>query len=142
MYNATTPTKFGFESADESEDPLDLTKMNVLDLLSLREQITSLLPVSNLKDMDLNQELLLQYQAAKSMQSQALADARVDPSKMSTLLNACASSLAALAKLQGEVYNQERLKQIESHLIDTLKQMPKEQVALFFELYEDVHEDS
>lgn len=140
MYNPTT-TKFGFEQPAESEDNLDLTKLNVLDLLSLREQITSLLPVSELKNMDLNQELVLQYQAAKSMQAQALADARVDPSKMSTLLNACASSLSALAKLQGEVYNQERLKQIESHLIETLNKMPKESVALFFELYEGEHAD-
>jgi hypothetical protein len=115
---------------------LDLTGMPVDELLELRAQIEQRLPVKQLKDLNLEQELVLQLLTSQQLQRDVLQDDEIPANQRAQCLNAVAAIIAQLVKLQTEVYTSERLKRIEGYLIESLRQLPLQGQAKFLELYE------
>lgn len=107
-------------------------------LIELRNQIDALLPVKRLSDISLEEEMVLQYRQVKALQTMVLSDSGIEVNKQSQVVNSCASALENLVKMQERYHHAERLKQIESSLIDTLNKMPEQYTKQFFEWYEEV----
>lgn len=116
--------------------PFRLENMGEGALLDLRAQIDAALPSKCLKDLDLETELVIQLQTAKQLQNEVLNDDGVPANQKAQVLNACASSIESLIRMQEKYHTGERLKQIETHLIDVLNRLPLETTTQFFEWYE------
>ena len=116
--------------------PFRLESMGEGALLDLRAQIDAALPAKCLKDLDLETELVVQLQTAKQLQNSVLNDEGIPANQKAQVLNACASSIESLIRMQEKYHTGERLKQIETHLIDVLNRMPAEMTSQFFEWYE------
>lgn len=121
---ASTSTDLGLEHYSEE------------DLLELLERIVVLLPASQLKDIDLEKELVLQYRQAKLLQQTIREDSSIPANQKAQVMNTVASTLQALVKMQTDFYTFERFKQIETALIRQLNQWPEEDTKEFFRRYE------
>ncbi|VTU32217.1 hypothetical protein H4CHR_02967 [Variovorax sp. PBS-H4] len=115
---------------------IDLTGMPVTQLLELRALIDEKLPVKDLKDIDLNRELVLQMLQTQQLQANVLKEDETPANQRAQVANAVAGIISQLAQLQAKVYTSERLKRIETALIDTLQELPKEAQNVFLERYE------
>lgn len=115
---------------------VDVSSMPLDQLLELRNRVEQLLPVKNLKDLDLSRELVLQVLALQSLQNRVLSDDEAPPNQQAQVANALSGALTTLVKLQADVYTTERLKRLEAALIKTLEVLPKEAQETFFEAYE------
>ena len=115
--------------------PTTLSELSEGELLQLREEIYALLPVKHLNDLDLTQEVVLQYRAALSLQNSVL-EGGEESNKKAQVLNTCSSALQSLVKMQAEFHTPERLKNIESRLMKALVKVPKEYLIEFFAYYE------
>lgn len=126
-----------FESPapDNYEAPVPLAEMDVMALLELRSQINMMLPAIALKDMNLEEELVIQFQTAKAFQHEVLSSGE-EANKKAQTLNACTATLQNLIKMQSEYHTAERLKNIESRLIKALNTIPDEHLKEFFAWYE------
>ena len=116
--------------------PFNLANLPVDALLDLRGQIDNALPARALKDLDMEHELVVQMQIVKNLQHQTLLDDAVPANQKAQVTNSCASALEALIRMQAKYASGERLKQIETHLIETLNRLPKDQTEEFFKWYE------
>ena len=105
-------------------------------LLELRAKIDEHLPATALKDMNLETELVVQFQTVKALQSRVLEDDETPANQQAQVANSCASTLQQLAKMQGEQYTAERFKQIENLLVRLLNSWPDDMTKDFFRQYE------
>lgn len=112
-----------------------LESLTQLQLFTLREHINSLLPPGSLRDLNLEEELVLQFRMARAFQAMVL-DSEDEPQKKAAVMNSCAATIQALVKMQSEFYTAERLKEIESKLIKALERVPAETLRDFFDWYE------
>jgi predicted nucleic acid-binding protein len=125
----------------ESEDALPtpgtnpLNGMEIKDLLDLRSRIDRALPALALKDMNLEEELVIQFLTAKELQT-AVLSSNEEANKKAQTLNAVSAALQALIKMQTDFHTAERLKNIESKLIRALDKVPKHHLEEFFVWYE------
>lgn len=127
----------GKRAEDEQSDPLDLNNYTEEEeLLELRNAITNMLPASHLKDLDLEQELVLQFRRAQHLQDRVLRQLDIPPNQQAQVLNSVASTLQQLVKMQSDFYTYERLKKIEGILVNLLNQWPEDQTEEFFRRYE------
>lgn len=106
------------------------------ELLLLREHIDAKLPVKELKHMNLEQELVIQYQVAKALQTTTL-NSNEESNRKAQTVSTCAATLQNIVKLQTELHTAERFKEIESRLIRSLEKIPEEYLHEFFDWYED-----
>jgi hypothetical protein len=128
-------TKTGAKSATHHLQ-VNISEMPLNELLELRSRIDQLLPARNLKDIDLEQELVLQLMATQELQRSVLADSETPANQLAQVSNAVQAALQNLVKLQGAVHTSERLKRIEVVLIDTInKHFNAEQAEAFFAAY-------
>lgn len=129
-----------YESAEGSANTtaLLLGQMDIAELLLLRAEIDVLLPATALKDMDLEEELVIQYQTLKSMQKDVLDDESIPANQRAQVANAVGSTLQSLMKMQSDVYSSERFKKLETSLIHLLNEWPEDQTLKFFERYEAI----
>jgi 3-polyprenyl-4-hydroxybenzoate decarboxylase len=132
----TTPAKI--TSVGNIRTIEDLDGMDADDLLALREEIDARLPATKLSDINLAEELVLQFQKVKSMQQKALDSSAVSAQQKAAVANACSSSLAQLVKMQTELHNAERLKMIEQALIQVMRDQPEAIQLAFFDKYERI----
>lgn len=132
---------FGAASNRSKRTGIPLNALSVEQLLELRGEIDSLLPAKSLNDLNLEHELVIQFTFARTLQSEILSSAE-EPSKKASVLNACASALQALVKMQSEHHTAERLKNIEQRLIKALLKVPEEYVREFFSWYEGGMDES
>ena len=116
---------------------IGLENMPVDQLLELRRQIESLLPVKDIKDVNLSRELVLQVQALQALQQRVLTDNEAPANQQAQVANSLSSALVNLVKVQTEVYTSERLKVIESILVECLKSLPIETQREFLDAYEE-----
>ena len=116
---------------------VDISKMSLDQLLDLRHQIDERLPAKQLKDLNMEQELVIQYQVMKALQNKILhgGDDGTPTNQKTALLNACTAALQGLIKLQESVYTSERVKFIEAALDAALKGLPKPVVEDFMDRY-------
>lgn len=112
--------------------------MTPADLLSAYEDLRAFLPATALKDMNVEEELMLQYQTLKIAQRDALDDPETTTSAKATISNSVSSTLARIAALQNDTYTSERFKNIETALIRLLNKWPEDQVKTFLEDYKRV----
>lgn len=124
-----------------AEKPTDQLGVNlaaypVSFLLGLRAEIDAVLPPMRLSEMNLEKELVLQYQTAKALQTDTLSKNLTEANKKAQVVNTTAATLQSLVKMQADFHTAERFKKIEVLLIETLRTLPAELVAKFFERYE------
>ena len=131
--STTPPEEQGF--TDRALDAYTLQE-----LLDLRARIERRLPARSLKDLDLEGELTLQFLALQQLQNAVIDDADTPANQKAQVANSLSAALVNLVKLQGDVHSSERMKRIESILIDTLKDLPVEAVEAFLANYEQALE--
>jgi hypothetical protein len=120
----------------QAQSTIGLDNMPVDQLLELRRQIEALLPVKDIKDVNLSRELVLQVQALQALQQRVLTDNEAPANQQAQVANSLSSALVNLVKLQTDVYTSERMKVIESILVDCIKDLPMEAQEEFLERYE------
>lgn len=119
-----------------AKKPRDLTDMALADLLALRAQIDTCLPMRRLKDCNIEEELVLQLLTVQELQRTVLSDDDTPVAARAATAGQAASTLATLARLQIDVYTSERIKRIEQILVDLLKELPIETQTAFLGTYE------
>ena len=105
-------------------------------LLELRSNLDALLPTRRLKDVNMEVELVRQLAVVHRLQKEVVTDENTPANQKSQVAGAVANVLAVLSKLQVELYSSERLKNIESILIECLQELPTETQEKFFIAYE------
>jgi hypothetical protein len=112
--------------------------MPVDELLELRRQIETLLPVKDLKDLNLSRELVLQVQALQALQQRVMSDTSTPANQIAQCANSLSAALVNLVKLQSDVYTSERLKRIEACLVECVQTLPTNTQEEFFSQYEEM----
>lgn len=111
-----------------------IEKLDVEDLVAVRYKVDSMLPI-NLEDLDLGQELALQYAAGRALLAAVQTDATIPTNQKSQIFNAVRAQLADIVKQQESVWGMERLKKFEVALVKAANLMTEEGKAAFFDLY-------
>ena len=115
----------------------DLETMTPDELLDLLDRVTALLPATKLSEVNLAEELVLQFQRVKAVQAKVIEPGSgVSAQQKAAVVNACGAALQHLVKLQTDLYNAERLKNIEQVLIRVIKDQPEKLQRAFFKQYE------
>ena len=126
--------KTAIRGGESPKDPL--AEMSQSELRRLRGEIDRLLPESNVKSMDLGDELVQQYHKTKTLMDETLSDDEVPANQKSQVCNAVVTILAQLVKLQEDLKLQKTLSIMESVLIDAIKTLPQGSKDEFFAEYE------
>jgi hypothetical protein len=113
-----------------------LATMTLAELLELRAAVDSHLPARSLSELDLEEEVLLQFARTKGLYDDVIKDDKTPANQRAQVANSCTAILDQLIKMQKALYSAERVKAIEGALIRTLKEFPEAQQTRFFELYE------
>jgi len=112
----------------------------MLDDLSLKDEyVPPAVPQSQLtelKQLNLDGELLANYEAAKSYLEEIRYDSEVLPNQVAQVMNTINSILKEIVKMQTELYDAEMVKKIEAAIIATMKNQPEDVQRQFFEEYE------
>jgi hypothetical protein len=128
------------EKPDEPVNGFIWKGMKVAELLYHRDQIDAFLPARRLADMNLEEEMLMQYHSVRELQTIVMQDENTPANQKAQVANSVTSSLNKLTELQGELYSSERFKAIENILIRTLNKLPEELAKSFLEDYRKVLE--
>lgn len=126
----------GGEGQTSPAAPINWKSLPLETLVKYLDEIRRHLPAGTLIEMDLEQELLLQYQVIRKLQSDVMDDADVPANQRAQVANAVAASLNKLVDLQNEVYSSERFKKVETILIRHARRMPEDLAKGFLEDYE------
>lgn len=132
-----TPSLFRFEKPPAAEEkPKDsLDALDVAGLIALRSNIDARLPPLSISQMNLEEELLLQYHAAKALVAKAAGDDTIPTNQKAQVQNSCAAILKTLADAQVAVYSSERVKAIEQALEKAFQGYDDSIKKAFFERY-------
>lgn len=115
--------------------PIDL-------LIKYHDEIRQHLPPLSLAEINLEEEMLLQYHTLRALQNDVLNDEKIALNQRAQVANTVASALGKLSDRQTETYTQERHKKIEAVLIRVLVKLPEETAAAFLKEYEKILEAS
>lgn len=128
-----------FGRGEETSTPtFKWTALPVETLLRYLDEIRSALPYNSLVDMNMEEELILQFQAVRALQNNILDDESVPANQKAQVANSVANVLGSIADLQNKVYSSERFKRIETLLIRHLNKLPEDVAAAFLEDYEQL----
>jgi hypothetical protein len=89
----------------------------------------------NLSEMNLEEELVAQYNAIKRLQAEVMNDPDVPANQKAQVANAVAATIRMLVDTQTNFYTHERQKRLEGILIRCMKAWPVEQAQAFLDLY-------
>jgi hypothetical protein len=106
------------------------------ELLELRSQIDTMLGLGSLADLDIGQEIVLQYRTLKILQHEALKDDEAPHGQKAQASMTVSRMLSELAKSRQLLYGAERIKQIELMTIEAIKECPDDAKEAFFERLE------
>lgn len=120
---------------------VSIDKLSLTELLELRADIDAALPPRALADLDLEEEVLLQFARTKALYDRISEDNTVPANQRAQVANSCTSILDQLIKMQARLYSAERVKSLEQVLIKVLKTLPEATQTDFFERYERALED-
>ncbi len=123
---------------ETSTSPFRWSALPLETLLRYLDEIRQVLPATTLLDMNMEEELILQFQAVRTLQNTILDDESVPANQKAQVANSVASVLGSIADLQNKVYSSERFKRIETLLIRHLNKLPEEVAAAFLEDYEQL----
>lgn len=110
----------------------------VAELVRFRDEITRQLPSTELSNLNLEQEVLLQYHTLRELQADVLAEQDVPANQKATVANSVASILKALADKQESLYTSERFKDIENLLVRSLSLWEEADASKFLKEYEEI----
>lgn len=114
----------------------DVSLLSQSEIINLMNRCREALPPMVLAEMNLEEELVMQYRTVQALQQDTLEDNFVEPNKKATVVNACGNALAQIVKLQTELHTAERFKTIEGLMIKAIKQLPVEVMNDFLDNYE------
>lgn len=124
----------------EVKPPTDLkgwlSGLSHKELRKIQRTISGLLPDVDVKGLDLEKELVSQYQAIKQLFDDVIDDPDVAPNQKAQVANSVGATLSTLSKSQEDLRLTQVLRLIESVLIEEIKTLPKETKDAFFERYE------
>ena len=136
MPSGSAPPAQGEAKAPRAPQDFDLDGLSIVELLKLHTRIEALLPATSLKDVSLEKTLVLQLLAAQDLHQKVLEDDEATPTQKSQVTNTLSGVITALSKLQIDLFNSERMKDLEGVLIDTVNDhMTEEQAKFFFAEY-------
>lgn len=104
--------------------------------IDLYDEIKRSLPPHSLQDLDLTEELVLQFMRVKELQTSVLSNDKIPANQKAQVANAVASILGQLTKLQTDLHTAERFKAIENLMIRYMKRLPIDVVEAFIDEYE------
>lgn len=110
------------------------------DIDTLWDMLQELRPTQSLADLNLEHELLDQYDRVKKLQTEVLQDDEVPVNQRAQVANTVATTLQQLVKMQTDYYNAERFKAIEALVLKAIKTLPKEVAEKFVEDYERIEQ--
>ena len=128
--------KTGAKAGEVATLSSTLATMPRSELLELREALDRLLPTKSLSDLNLEHELLLQYDRVKDLQQDVLSDDSAPANQRAQVANSVAMTLQHLIKMQTEYSTAERFKAIEALMIKAMKSLPIDVATKFLEEYE------
>lgn len=137
MIDESKVKNFG-RGEETSTSPFRWSALPLETLLRYLDEIRQVLPATTLLDMNMEEELILQFQAVRTLQNTILDDISVPANQKAQVANSVASVLGSIADLQNKVYSSERFKRIETLLIRHLNKLPEEVAAAFLEDYEQL----
>lgn len=105
---------------------------------SLFEALVEMGQTRKLSDINLESELLGQYEKVCKLQKDVIDDEDTPVNQRAQVANAVASTLQQLLKMQTEFYTSERFKALEALMIKALKKMPQEAAEAFVAEYEEM----
>lgn len=102
------------------------------------ERLRQALPqdTSSPAGLDLQAELIKQFQAAKALFERAQTDTETPVNQLTQVINSSAALLKQLAAVQIELHTAERFRCMEQALIELLKQADPEEMEAFLKNYE------
>jgi len=100
-------------------ESLPLNQYNDQELITLRARIDESLPTLN--EIDLQQELVLQFVGAKALLKDVQSDIETPLNQKAQIINSASAILKQLASIQTELYSAERNKALELTLIELIK---------------------
>lgn len=146
MFDDSKAKKIGPDSAtgeDEGNDSPTRTKRSinwsiytVSELVRFRDEITKKLPPLALSDLNLEEQVLLQFHVMRELQGDVMSEEGVPANQRAQVANGVGAVLKTLADKQTDLYTSERFKDIENLLIRTLSKLPEDLAAGFLADYE------
>lgn len=91
---------------------------------------------TTLAQLNLDSELLDNYQEAKDFRDFILSNDSIPPNQVAQVMNTLTSILKEIVKMQEDLHNIERIKRMEYAIIHALKDMPDEVKQAFMDEYE------
>lgn len=113
-----------------------LQGLSVPELIATRDAIDRLLPPLALKDVNMEEQALLQFYTIRALQADTLEAEEHALNQRVSLANSVASSLTRLSDMQKELYTSERFKKIENLMVRTLLKLPESVAKAFLDEYE------
>lgn len=107
-------------------------------LVALRDDIEQIVPRHSLKDLNLEKEMVEQLSVAKRLQDDTLDAPDVAPNQKAQVLNATASAISALVKMQIDLELATQLRTMEEALVESLQILPEEARDAYFASYERI----
>lgn len=130
------------QKAPASQSRINLRDLSLTDLMQLREDINGRLPPRKLAEVDLEEELVLQFQQGKALFNSVIADQNVPTNQRAQVANSCTALLEHLTKLQDSLFNSERIKALELALVRAIRDLPEAQQLAFFTNYEKIYAEA
>ena len=116
-----------------SVEAINLDHYSLDDLLRLRDRVIKVLPSTTIEDIDLSQELVLRYIAAKDLLDDAGDDTPLN--QLAQANNSIVTMLKELALQQKALYDTTRAQRLERALAAALKAYPDLENS-FYDTYE------
>ncbi len=129
--------------APEAQAANRLDGLNESQLLDLRVEIDSRLHI-RIADLDLTEELGLQYQMAKILLSQVQTDKDIPANQRAQVFNTVREQLTQIVKMQEAVWNMERLKRYEAAFkksVETFRNYDDNRATTMMEVFMDLYGD-
>ena len=115
---------------------VNLDAMPELEMRKLAARLASKLPEKSIKSLNLEEELMTQYQRVLDLQSEVIHDSEIPANQRAQVAGQVASTLQQLIKLQEDLDLQTTLRNMEAALIESLKTLPEEAQKTYFAEYE------
>lgn len=131
-----TPPGMEQDGGRKMKVSFDVSRLTQSEIINLMNRCREALPPTQLAHMNLEEELVMQYRTVQALQQDTLEDNFIEPNKKASVVNACATALAHLVKLQTELHTAERFKAIEGLMIKAIKKLPQDVMNEFLDEYE------
>lgn len=141
MFDDSEVRSIGGDKGAEKGEKKPKTRFNyaalpVDELIRMYDEIKQHLPPTKLSDLNLEEEVLLQFHAMRALQGTVMSDDEVPVNQRAQVANGVANILEKLGDMQSALYSSERFKDIENVLIRSLNLLPEAASAEFLTEYE------